>query len=108
MADLGWEVKGDREAGLSLTEQVSEATVGLSGAPESGVLPDGPRPAAVHLRIDATGEGILARRRHLLRGVGRPIDRLQREPAIGGRPGRRFRRWLRRRAGHPPPRTRSG
>jgi hypothetical protein len=65
-AHLGGEVKGYGEAGLAVREKVLEAGVGLLGGAEARVLAHGPRPAAVHARVDTAGEGVLARFPELL------------------------------------------
>jgi hypothetical protein len=59
-ADLGRQVEGDVEAGLAVGDQVLEALVGVGRITEAGVLAHGPRLLAVHLAVDAAGEGILA------------------------------------------------
>ena len=61
VAHLGRQVEGDRQAGLALVEQVTEAPVGLRGRGEAGVLAHRPEAAAVHRRLDAARERILAR-----------------------------------------------
>ena len=60
VAHLGRQVEGDRQPGLALLEQVAEALVGLLGGREAGVLAHRPEPAAVHRRLDAAGERVLA------------------------------------------------
>ncbi len=59
VAHLGRQVEGDRQPGLALLEEVAEAPVGLLGGREAGVLAHRPEPAAVHRRLDATGERVL-------------------------------------------------
>ena len=54
-------VERGREPGLAVVEQVAEALVGLLGRAEAGELAHRPEPAAVHRRVGAAGEGILAR-----------------------------------------------
>ena len=61
VAHLGRQVEGDRQPGLALLEEVAEAAVGLLGGREAGVLAHRPEPAAVHRRLDAAGERVLAR-----------------------------------------------
>src|SRR3990170_103072 len=73
IADLGGQVEGHREAGLPLFQQVVEAAVGLGRAGVPGILPHGPGAAAVHGRVSAAGEGILAREAHAPQVV---VDRL--------------------------------
>ena len=54
-------VEGGAQARLAVVEQVAEALVGLLGGAEAGELAHRPQPAAVHARVDAAGERILAR-----------------------------------------------
>ena len=72
VAHLGRQVEGDREAGLALLEQVAEALVGLLGGGEAGVLAHRPEAAAVHRRLDAAGERVLARAARGPRSSSRP------------------------------------
>ena len=60
-AELGRQVERHAEAGAAVVEQVAVARVGLLGGRVAGVLADRPRPLAVHLGVDAAGEGELAR-----------------------------------------------
>ena len=60
VADLGGEVEGDGEPGLSLLKEVVVAAVALVGGAKAGVLAHGPEAAAVHVRLHAAGERILA------------------------------------------------
>ena len=60
VADLGRQVEGDGEAGLSLLEQELVAAVGLLSVGEAGVLAHRPEPAAVHGGLDAPGVRVLA------------------------------------------------
>ncbi len=60
-AHLGRQVEGDREPGLPVLEQVAVAAVGFLGVAEARVLAHRPQPPAVHRRLHAAGEGILAR-----------------------------------------------
>ena len=53
-------VERGRQAGLPVVEQVAEALVGLLGGAEAGELAHRPQPAAVHRRVDAARERILA------------------------------------------------
>ena len=50
------QIKGDREPGLPLAEQVPEAAVRLFRGAEACVLPHRPQPASIHRRIDTAGE----------------------------------------------------
>ncbi len=59
--ELRREVEGDRETRLSALEQVAEPLVRLGGRAEACVLPNRPRPAAVHVLVRPTGERVLAR-----------------------------------------------
>ena len=61
VAHLGRQVERDRQPGLALLEQVAEAPVRLRGGREAGVLAHRPEAAAVHRRLDAAGERVLAR-----------------------------------------------
>ena len=54
-------VEGGREPGLAVLEQVAEALVRLLGRAEAGELAHRPEAAAVHRRVDAARERILAR-----------------------------------------------
>ena len=69
------------EPGLPVVEQVAEALVGLLGGAEAGELPHRPQPAAVHRRVDAARERILARE----------ADPLLERPDVLGRVERRDR-----------------
>ena len=60
VAELRREVEGDGEAGLALAQEELEALVGLLGGAVAGVLADRPEAAAVHVGLDAAGEGVLA------------------------------------------------
>jgi hypothetical protein len=59
-AHQGRHVEGDRQAAATLGDQVLVALVGLTGVAEPGELPDRPGPAAVHRRVHAAGERVLA------------------------------------------------
>ena len=74
--ELRRQVERDREPRLALREQVAVALVRLLGRREARVLADRPRPAAVHVAVDAARERRRARRLELARRVGRPVDRL--------------------------------
>src|SRR4029453_5119306 len=81
-------VEGDTEPGLAVLQQVAEAGVGLGGRPEAGVLAHRPGPPAVHGRVDAAGEGVLARLPQGRPGVepGQirgPVDHLHRDVRLG-------------------------
>src|SRR5829696_5592488 len=59
-AELGRQVEGHREPGRSVLDQVAEALVGLLGRGVARVLAHRPLARAVHVRVDAPGEGELA------------------------------------------------
>ena len=59
-ADLGGQVKRNRQSRLPFFEQVAIALVGFHRAAEPGVLPHGPEASAVHRGIDASGVGKFA------------------------------------------------
>ena len=59
-AHLRREVEGDGEPGHALRKQIAVAAVALLGGAEASVLAHGPEPRAVHLGMDAAGEGKLA------------------------------------------------
>jgi len=61
VAHQGGQVESDRQAGLSLVEQVFEAGVGLFGGTEAGEHAHGPQLAAVHGGMHAARVGIFAR-----------------------------------------------
>ena len=73
-------VERGREAGLPVLEQVVEALVRLLGRAEAGELAHRPQAPAVHRRVDAARERVLAREAEValvveLDGVGR-VERL--------------------------------
>src|SRR5439155_22708055 len=55
------QVKGDREAGLALLQQIMEPPVGVLRSREAGELAHAPDFSPVHRRVDAAREGIFAR-----------------------------------------------
>jgi hypothetical protein len=57
---LRWQVKGYREAGLSVGEKVFEPAIGFSGGSVSGVLPHRPKLASVSGGLNAAGERVFA------------------------------------------------
>ena len=81
--ELGRQVERDREPRLAPVEQVAVALVRLLGRGEAGVLPDRPRPAAVHVGVDAARERRRARRLELARRVGGRVDRLDLDAGLG-------------------------
>ena len=56
-AELGRQVKGHREAGRAVLDQVAVALVGVFGRGEAGVLAHRPEPVAIHPLVNAAGEG---------------------------------------------------
>src|SRR5467141_3037961 len=54
------EVEGDRQTGLTVLEQELVPLVGIGRAAEAGELPHRPELAAIHRRMNAAREGILA------------------------------------------------
>ena len=110
-------VEGGREPGLAVLEEVAEALVRLLGRAEAGELAHRPEAAAVHRRVDAARERILARVAEVaavvdLHVLGRrerlvldPRDR--REELVGalGRLARTSRRARRRATRRPDPRS---
>ena len=73
IADLGGQVEGDAEAGLSLLQEIAIAAVGLLRRGEPGVLTHGPHPAPVHGGLYAARKGI---------GAGKPEGFEIIEPAL--------------------------
>ncbi len=63
-------VEGGREARLPVVEQVVEALVGLLGRSEARELPHRPQPPAVHRRVDAARERVLAGVADVSLGIG--------------------------------------
>ena len=61
VAALRRQIERDVQAGLAVGDQIFEALVGVGRVGEAGVLPHGPRPMAIHQRVDAAGERRLAR-----------------------------------------------
>ena len=57
---LGGQIEGDVEAGVAGLDQVVEALVGRLRVAEAGILAHRPGAPAVHVAMDAAGEGILA------------------------------------------------
>ena len=57
IAPVGGEVEGDRHALLSGGERAAVKGVRLFRRGEPGILPDGPRAACIHRRLDAASEG---------------------------------------------------
>ena len=59
-AHLRGQIEGHRKPGDALRQQIAVAPVALLGGAEAGVLAHGPEPAAIHVRIDSAGVGVLA------------------------------------------------
>ena len=82
-AHLGRQVERDAQAGLPGGEQMSKPAVRFRRRPEAGVLAHRPEPSAVHRRLHAARERILAGigevARVVERRVRRPVDGLDRE-----------------------------
>ena len=60
-ADLRGQIKGNRESGRSIRQQIFVALVRFLGVAHAGVLAHGPEAAAVHGGLHAAREGIFAR-----------------------------------------------
>src|SRR5206468_3835623 len=82
--ELCREVERRRQPGLSASQQVAEPRIRLLGRAEARVLPDRPRPSAVHRRVRPAGEREFAGEIELEPGdvVGR-VDRLDLDPGVG-------------------------
>jgi hypothetical protein len=61
ISHLGGQVERDGKPGRACLDKLVIAAVRLGCGREAGVLAHGPRPAGIHLRIDAAGKWILAR-----------------------------------------------
>src|SRR4029077_6471149 len=91
-AQVGGRGGRNREAGLSLLEQLLESGVGLLRRAEARVLAHDPRPISVHERSDAPDVWRPARWPRLApagsRHLGGPVDRLEWNagPGFGHRP----------------------
>ena len=86
VADLRRQVERDGEAVLALREEELEPLVRFLGGAEAGVLARRPEAAAVHRRMDAAGEGVLARVADValvvaVIAVGRGVEPLDRPDA---------------------------
>src|SRR5207249_904159 len=80
-------VERRREPRLPLLEEVLEAGVGVLRPSEAGEHPHGPEPAAVHRRVDAARERVLAGPAQPLglRAVGRVLGRVERLDGDAGK-----------------------
>ena len=95
VAELGRQIEGDREAGLSAFEEIAVALVRFRGGRETGVLAHRPEPPAVHRRIDAACEW---KRSRLAEVVRRPLNLVVNDYVIlSGAAKRRSRRTRSRR-----------
>ena len=83
-AELGRQVEGHAQAGRPVLEQVLVALVGLAGGGVAGVLAHRPAALAVHLAVDAAGEGELARLAEVevLGQVRLRVERLDLDPGV--------------------------
>ena len=61
VADLGWQVEGDGQAGLALVQEIAEPFVGVGGTTVARILTHSPDPAPVGVGLDAAGVGVLPR-----------------------------------------------
>src|SRR5262249_52042397 len=91
-AHEGGQIERGGEAGLAFVEQELEALVGLPGGAESGELPHGPEPRAIHGRMYAARERVLPRIAELgLRiEVGEMLRRVERFDGDAGDGSRRL------------------
>ena len=73
-----------------MLDQVAVALVGVLGAREAGVLAHRPEPVAVHARVDAAREGVLARLAEPLLQAGRHVvglvEPVDLDPGVGEAP----------------------
>ena len=84
-AELGRQVEGHAQAGRPVLEQVLVPLVGLAGRGVARVLAHRPAALAVHLAVDAAGEGELARLAEVevLGQVLLRVERLDLDPGVG-------------------------
>ena len=66
VADLGRQIEGDAQAGLSLPEQIAIALIGFLRRGEARILAHRPETRAIHRRLDAARIGIFAREAEFL------------------------------------------
>src|SRR5689334_5620584 len=59
--DLREKVKGHRQAGRAICEEVLIATVRFLGISHAGILPHGPETPTVHCRLNAACERVFSR-----------------------------------------------
>src|ERR1700733_10958920 len=57
---LGGKVERNRKSGNALRQKIAIAPIALFGGSKAGVLAHGPKPGAIHVRIDPSREGVLA------------------------------------------------
>ena len=86
VAELRRQVERDREPRLTVVEQVAVARVRLLGRREAGVLPDRPRPPAVHVGIRPARVRIGARRLERRRRIVRRVERFHFDTRLGFAP----------------------
>jgi hypothetical protein len=72
-----------------VVEQVAEALVGLLGGAEARELPHRPQPPAVHARVHAARERILARIADLVVVIGDVVRAVERPDRLAGEGGER-------------------
>jgi hypothetical protein len=75
VTDLGRQVEGDAQTGLSLPEQVAITLIGFLRRGEARVLAHRPEARAVHRRLDTARIGIFARKAKLLFVIGVIVNR---------------------------------
>jgi phosphomannomutase len=63
------QIKGDRQAGLPVLQQIVVALIGLFRRGKSGELPHGPKPSAIHLAVDSSRVWAFARSAQIARGI---------------------------------------
>ena len=61
-AHLGRKIESHRKPGGSLAEQITVTAVTFLGGAKSGILPHGPKAAAIHVAVDAASVRKLAGR----------------------------------------------
>ncbi len=69
VAHQGGEIEGSGKAGLALSEEITEALVGVLGGAEAGELAHGPHSAAMHGGVNAAGVGRLTGEAEVAGGV---------------------------------------
>src|SRR5439155_13022131 len=79
----GRQIERDREAGLTLREQVMVSGIGLLWCRKAGELAHRPEPPAIHVAVNAARVGEFAGRRQL-QGRRRLVERLDFNTTDGG------------------------